>query len=118
MAERDILRAIQLLYGGLPWLRLWRMSVGMGKTLGGQMMRFGVPGMADLTGLVACGRRLEVEVKAPQGRQSPEQRTWQQVITSLGGLYCLARSTDDLDRFLATHLAACETCRRAAQIQK
>lgn len=87
----------------------------MGKTLGGQMMRFGVPGMADLTGLVSCGKRLEIEVKAPEGRQSVEQKVWERVIVSLGGLYCLARSTDDVDRFLANHLAACETCRLAAQ---
>lgn len=114
MAERDIQRAIQLRFGALPWLRLWRINVGMGKTLGGQMMRFGIPGMADLTGLVACGRRIEVEVKGPDGRQSAEQKTWQRVVEGLGGLYCLARSTDDLEAFLRRHCATCATCAAAS----
>jgi hypothetical protein len=114
VAERSIQRDIQLRFGALPWLRLWRMNVGMGKTLGGQMVRFGIPGMADLTGLVACGRRLEVEVKGPDGRQSADQRTWERVVTGLGGLYCLARSTDDLQAFLDAHLAGCASCRAAA----
>ncbi len=114
MAEREIQRDIQLRFGALPWLRIWRMNVGMGKTLGGQMVRFGIPGMADLTGLVACGRRLEVEVKGPTGRQSAEQRTWERVVTGLGGLYCLARSTDDVEAFLSRHLEVCAVCRDAA----
>lgn len=112
-AERDIQRSIQLAFGALPWLRLWRVNVGVGKTPGGAMIRFGVPGMADLTGIVACGRRLEVEVKGPEGRLSPEQVAWGRCIVAMGGLHCVARSVADLQQFLDEHMAGCPTCAAA-----
>lgn len=114
MLERETQRQIQVAFGALPWLRLWRVNVGVAKTPGGQMMRFGIPGMADLTGIVACGRRLEVEVKGPDGRLSQEQVAWGRCIKSLGGLHCVARSVDDLQAFLQEHLAGCPTCAAAA----
>lgn len=115
MLERHIQRDIQLRFGALPWLRLWRVNVGAAKMPTGQVMRFGLPGMADLTGLVACGRRLEVEVKGPEGRLSKQQEAWGRCITALGGLWIVARSADDLQRFLGGHLASCDTCRAAAE---
>lgn len=118
MLERQIQRDIQLRFGALPWLRLWRVNVGIGKTPGGQMIRFGIPGMADLTGIVACGRRLEVEVKGPDGRLTPEQRAWERCISAMGGLHTVTRSVDELQQFLDRHLAACATCRAASEAGK
>lgn len=110
--ERDTQAAILLAFGALPWLRLWRVNVGTAITMDGRgVVRFGIPGMADLTGIVACGRRLEVEVKAEGGRLRREQEVWRDTILRFGGLYHLARSVDDTRAFLDAHLGACSTCR-------
>lgn len=117
MLERQIQRQIQLRFGALPWLRLWRVNVGAARTPDGAMIRFGIPGMADLTGIVACGRRLEVEVKAAKGRLTPQQVAWGRCISALGGLHLVARSVEDVEAFLAAHRAACTTCAAAAEAQ-
>jgi hypothetical protein len=89
--QNDILRA----FGTRPDLRLWRANVGAVR-LGRRLVRFGVPGQADLTGILPDGRRLEIEVKAPDGRQTPAQRAYQKMIEKFHGVYILARSTDDV----------------------
>ena len=51
--------------------------------------------MADLSGILADGRRLEIEVKALYGHQSEEQARYQAMIERFQGIYILARSADD-----------------------
>jgi len=115
--ERDIQQAILREFGRRRDLRLWRANVGAAR-FGRRVVQFGVPGQADLTGLVpvqalctcprceavfygpAQGVRLEIEVKAPRGRQSQVQRQFQAMIERFGGLYILARSPKDVHRAL------------------
>lgn len=94
--QNDILRA----FGTLPGLRLWRANVGVAR-IGGRVVSFGIPGQADLTGIVPDGRRLEIEVKSAVGRQSPQQRSFQEMIERFHGIYILAKSVDDVRRGLA-----------------
>jgi hypothetical protein len=60
-------------------------------------MSCGIPtGWPDITAcLPSLGRFLGVEVKAPGGRQSPEQKLMQARIEALGGLYILAHSVEE-----------------------
>lgn len=108
MAERDIQYTILKAWGAHPRLRLWRANVGAGWFAGGEPARktdagvypvkFGVPGQADISGLIApWGRRLEIECKTATGRQSAEQFRFQRVVETFGGLYLLARSVEDVD---------------------
>jgi hypothetical protein len=60
-------------------------------------VRFGVPGQADISGLLSSGRRVEIEVKSATGRQSPQQRAFEAMISKFGGLYILARSVEDVE---------------------
>ncbi|MFB3893610.1 MAG: hypothetical protein ACE15C_16475 [Phycisphaerae bacterium] len=94
--QNDILRV----FGTLPALRLWRANVGVAR-IGTRVIRFGVPGQADLTGILTDGRRLEIEVKSPTGRQTAEQAAFQNMIEKFHGIYILARSTDDVRQRLA-----------------
>lgn len=102
----DILRA----WGAHPSLRIWRQNTGVGwfkdgkparqTDPGAYAVRFGVPGQGDIGGILAGGRRLEIECKTERGRQSDEQRSFQIMIERFGGLYVLARSLEDVDRVL------------------
>jgi hypothetical protein len=67
-------------------------------------VRFGIPGQADLTGLLPGGVRLEVEVKGAAGRQTEEQRAFQRMIERFGGVYVLARSVDDVWAAIGSYL--------------
>lgn len=99
--ESKVVHAILKSWGAHPRLRIWRVNTGMAQ-LKGQWVRFGVPGQADISGVVGpTGIRLEIECKAPKGRQSDEQKAWQAMIEKFGGLYVLARSVEDVDRALA-----------------
>lgn len=98
--------------GSLPTVRLWRANAGAARDpRSGRVVRFGVPGQADLSGIllqpVTCehcghvqhvGRRLEVECKSATGRQSEQQRAFQAMVERFGGLYVLARSVEDARR--------------------
>ncbi len=94
--QNDILRA----FGTLPALRLWRANVGAAR-IGTRTIRFGIPGQADLTGILPDGRRLEIEVKSPTGRQTPQQRSFQTMIERFNGVYILATSVEEVGRRLA-----------------
>lgn len=112
MSESHVLHDVLAAWGAHPRLRLWRQNTGVGWFAGGKPARkgdpgaypvkFGVPGQADISGLLMPeGRRLEIETKTMRGRQSEDQERWQRVIETFGGVYVLARSVEDVDRALA-----------------
>jgi hypothetical protein len=78
----------------LPGVKVWRFNVGaMRDPKSGRVYKFGVPGQADLGGLMEPnGRRLEIELKSRDGRQSTDQKLWQADVERYGGLYILART--------------------------
>ena len=121
--EQDVLNQILRTLGVVPSIRLWRANVGVGVPYAAvqaalaalragnpagaygilsaaRPVTFGVPGQADLTGILATGRRLEIEVKSAVGRQSADQRNYQAMIERLGGRYILARSVADVEELM------------------
>lgn len=80
-----------------------RVNAGTSVSFDGRRIIQGAPpGTADLVVCVAPeGRYLELEVKAPRGRQSPEQQRRQTAVWDRGGGYQVVRS-------VAEALAACE----------
>ena len=95
MTEHEIQNQIMRTFATRADMRLWRANTGAAK-IGNALVRFGIPGQADLSGLLANGRRFEIEVKNETGRQSPDQKNFQAMIEKFGGLYVLARSVDDV----------------------
>lgn len=81
--------------GRIKEIRVWRQNSGKLPNEQGRMVQFGTPGAADITGILPDGRRLEIEVKTPTGRQSEQQKRYQDMIERFGGVYILARSVDD-----------------------
>lgn len=101
MTESNLVAEILLRFGAHPNVRIWRANVLVAKDARGRVVRAGITGQADISGLLGpTGRRIEIECKSATGRQSEEQRRWQVMIESLGGLYVLARSTDDVEAAL------------------
>jgi len=101
MTEKQLQNEIVRVFGTRPDLRLWRQNTGVAVYAGRgpgdiRRVRFGVPGQADLTGILPGGVRLEIEVKGPHGRQSDDQRAYQQIIERFGGVYVLAYSLADV----------------------
>lgn len=74
-----------------------------GKTISLEGMRLkaeGVKsGVSDLM-ILWRGRLICLEVKTEKGRQSRNQKDWEEEITQAGGLYKVVRSVDDVRSFL------------------
>ena len=89
-------QAILVALGNSSLCRIWRQNAGTFRSMdGSRVVQAAPPGAADLTGILADGRRLELEVKAGEGRQSAQQRRWQHMIESHGGVYAIVRSVQD-----------------------
>ena len=93
-----ILRA----WGAHPRIRIARINTGKAyPPHSRQLVTFGVPGTADIVGIIAPeGRLIMIEVKSAAGKQRAAQVVMQRVITAFGGLYMVARSVEDVDREL------------------
>lgn len=107
--EAMVLRGVLAYLHSDPRVLVWRSNSGAamlpGKGGKPQPVRFGVRGQADITGLVrASGRRLEIEVKRPGGKQTPEQADFERLVADAGGLYLLVRSIEELQTALGEAL--------------
>jgi len=102
MNEKQIQNDILSKFGTRSDMRLWRANAGVAKYKD-RVVKFGVAGQADLTGILPDGRRLEIEVKGPKGKQSKEQIAYQAMITRFGGLYILAYAVQDVTDALERH---------------
>lgn len=100
MSESHVVHAILAAWGAHPRLRIARVNTGAA-LLRGRLVRFGVPGTADICGLIApSGRLLMIECKTATGKQRAAQVTMQRVVTAMGGLYVVARSLEEADAVL------------------
>ncbi len=115
--EALIMKRIHAAIGSRPDCRLWRCNVGRAVTERGQWMNFGLPGMADLAGILCvngAGVALFIEVKSEHGRLSPQQQRFRQMVETFGACYIEARSVEDavrgIDHF-KTRFGGAEECR-------
>jgi len=65
-----------------------------------QLIRYGVIGSADISGIVRGGKRFECEVKTGKAVQSPRQKNFQAMIVMMGGHYFVAHSIDEAVSYL------------------
>jgi VRR-NUC domain. len=77
-----------------------RMNVGAVKR-GSRYIRFGKPGMFDITGQLCDGRRLEIEMKRKGQKLRPEQQEYMDLVNRSGGLAFMATSCIDILEALA-----------------
>lgn len=82
-------------FGSGYGIRIWQQNTGAAKR-GRAFIRFGVPGQADISGITADGRRVEIECKTGEGKRKKEQVRWGKMIEGMNGVYVLARSLEDV----------------------
>ena len=86
---------------GMP---CWRQNAGE-VHIGSYYIQLAPSGAADLTGILPDGRRLECEAKRRYGGiQSDDQKEFQQMIESRGGVYILFHSSTELSDKLKKYL--------------
>jgi hypothetical protein len=78
----------------------WRNSTGAVRIAPGRFIRFGKVGSSDIEGILPGGRFFAVEVKAPGGRLSPEQKQFLAEIRDLGGLALVVRDWKEINSAL------------------
>lgn len=59
------------------------------------MVKYGLVGCADITGITKNGIRTEIEVKTGQAKQSDQQIKFEFMIKKYKGIYFVARSVED-----------------------
>lgn len=119
-SEQSIVNNTAIQLAKIPGVRIWRANTGSGVGWGivraarGHLdsgnpglaakllshcrpVQYGVPGQADLSGILGDGRRLEVELKTSTGKQREQQERYEQMIKSHGGVYILARSAEEAE---------------------
>lgn len=111
--ERDIQKAIlELLAACRVYAIRINSGAGWGKVKGGGFrpvrMHSGGAGVADIIAFPVCFQAylpsvLWIEVKTPDGRQSPEQLSFEQHVKSIGMYYLVARSAEDVAVWLRFH---------------
>ena len=74
--------------------RVWEQPTGAAYR-DGALVRYGVIGSADISGILVGGKRLEIEVKTGRAVQEPRQVKFMNMIRAMGGHYFVARSIDD-----------------------
>ena len=82
----------------------WRANTQAGFAPSGQFMRSGVKGQPDLFCVQApAGRLIGIELKREKGgRVSPDQERFAANLIAHGGVYCVARGTEDVERVLGS----------------
>lgn len=107
--EKLVMKAIEQLIAAKyrKYVVLWRNNTGMvkyedkyGKKRG---VRYGAVGSSDFIGCIApSGRLLCIEAKAGKGKMTENQKAFRDRIESVGGLYILAYSAEDVDKVLSS----------------
>lgn len=92
---------------------IWRQQSGLFRAYDRpeQIVRVGVPGMADSMGVVAVtitpewigrtvGLAVAAEFKTDTGRQSDAQKLWQAAFEARGGVYRVVRSAEEMTQLI------------------
>lgn len=80
----------------------WNNATGTGLSFDGtRTISFGFPGSPDILAVLhPDGRFMGIETKTRTGKQRETQKKFQAVFEKSGGLYIVARSTDDVKNAL------------------
>lgn len=97
-----LVKQILIALGKMPELtRVWQNDVGLARSMDGKrVVRFGLNGSADITGILKGGKRIELEVKTGNAVQSSQQKKFEGMIHHMGGFYKVVRSVEEATEFV------------------
>lgn len=75
--------------------RVWLNPTG-GAYRNGRLIRYGLKGSADITGIMPWGQRVEIEVKTGKATQKENQENFESMIKKHGGIYLVGRSVESV----------------------
>lgn len=75
--------------------RLWMNPTGAAYR-NGRLIRYGLKGSADITGIMPWGQRVEIEVKTGKATQKENQENFESMIKKHGGIYLVGRSVESV----------------------
>ena len=105
--ESQIQAAILARLGTRADVRLWRTGVGRGVTFDGRRaFAFGMPGLADLSGILKGGYAVFIEVKRPGQALRREQAAFAAMMHAFGACHVVATSADEAEAGVEGFLAA------------
>jgi hypothetical protein len=64
----------------------------------GTKVRVGLKGSADILGIRSDGKMVCIEVKVESDKQREDQRSFEQMIKLMNGIYTIVHDTDDLEK--------------------
>jgi hypothetical protein len=101
-AEIPYMRRLLVALGRDGGLRVWRQNSGVLFVVAPdgskRAFRAAPKGAADISGVAAPGGwRLEVETKSADGTQTDDQKKWQRMVETYGGIYVLCGYDSSLD---------------------
>jgi len=100
-----LIKEIILRIGSKPWARVWRNETGMGLNVRtGEPFKYGLVGSPDIVGLTLGGYYIGIEVKTGSATQAVAQKNFQKMVESLGGIYLLGRSAEQVEGDLVNEL--------------
>lgn len=99
--ESRLLHSVRERLGARTDCTVLRLNSGKARSARtGQVVTFGVEGMADLLVLVDGGRYAWLELKAGT-RQRPAQRVFEQMVQRRGGTYAVVRTVEEAEGVIA-----------------
>ncbi len=98
----ELVKNLVVTLGQKPELgKYWQSNTGVGRALDAdRVIRFGLVGAADVTGLLPSGIRVELECKTGKGVQDAAQKSFQFMIERHGGIYLVVRSIPETIAYL------------------
>jgi hypothetical protein len=95
MSETLFVKEIMLYLQQRKDIMCWRNNVGAG-VIGNRFVQFGCKGHADIFAILEGGKFIAIEAKYGKGKQSKDQKTFQEQIEALGAKYILAYKLEDV----------------------
>jgi len=90
-----LVKQIIIAIGSSKNIRVWQNNTGSIK-IQNRFVSFGLKGSADILGIIKGGTFLAIEVKTGKAKQTTEQKNFELMILSFGGIYILANSVNDV----------------------
>ena len=89
--------------------KFWPQPTGAAFRPGQAMIRYGVLGGGDISGIIRGGFRAEIEIKTGKGKQRDSQINFEMMIRAFDGIYIVARSIEDAVQQTLTAAASCNS---------